>query len=250
MSRSGEQDDLPLFDTALPDLNLVQLFRTNRYVGADRVSDANQVSVGVTSRLFDAQNGAQFLSATLGQTYYFEDSARAPAGRAARATAAARTSSPSSPLTAYKNWNADFGLQWNPDAAAERARPGERCSTSRGPEQVINVGYRFQRDRLEQAEVSTAWPIGQRWNAFARYVYSFQDNKALERFVGLEYRSCCWRMRIAGPQIRQQPHRRAGHGHLPAAGTHRTCQCRIGGGCFPQPAPFAATSAQIQDLDS
>jgi len=42
------QDQLPVFDTALPDLNPVELFRNNRYVGADRVSDANQVSAGAS----------------------------------------------------------------------------------------------------------------------------------------------------------------------------------------------------------
>ena len=67
-----EQSDLPLFDTGLPDLNLVQLFRANRYVGADRVNDANQVSFGLTSRLFNADTGAQYLAASFGQAYYFE----------------------------------------------------------------------------------------------------------------------------------------------------------------------------------
>src|SRR3984893_8022561 len=66
------QGQLPVFDSALPDLNPVELFRTNRYVGADRVSDADQVSAGVTSRLLDAHDGRQFLAATLGQAYYFE----------------------------------------------------------------------------------------------------------------------------------------------------------------------------------
>ena len=37
---------------------MVQLFRTNRYVGADRVGNANQVSVGLTSRLLDAGGAA------------------------------------------------------------------------------------------------------------------------------------------------------------------------------------------------
>jgi LPS-assembly protein len=60
------------------------------------------------------------------------------------------------------------------------------------------LGYRFQRDRLDQTEVSTAWPVGQKWNVFARYVYSMRDDKALERFAGLEYRDCCWRMRLVG----------------------------------------------------
>ncbi|HYK26014.1 MAG TPA: LPS assembly protein LptD, partial [Steroidobacteraceae bacterium] len=62
------QDALPLFDTALPDLNLVQLFRTNRFVGADRVSDADQVTAGLTGRLL-GDSGQQYIAGTLGQTY-------------------------------------------------------------------------------------------------------------------------------------------------------------------------------------
>ncbi len=66
------QDAIPIFDTDTPDLNMVELFRTNRYVGADRVGDANLVSAGVTTRLLDAATGQQFLTATVGQAYYFE----------------------------------------------------------------------------------------------------------------------------------------------------------------------------------
>lgn len=191
-----EQDDLPLFDTALPDLNLVQLFRTNRYVGADRVSDANQLSVGVTSRLLDASDGTQFLVATLGQTFYFETP------RVSLPDETLRDSSRSDlvaqlGLTAYQNWYADFGLQWNPTTSrSERAQASLRYQP--GDEQVVNLAYRFQRDRLEQAEVSAAWPLGRRWSAFGRFVYSLRDSTALERFAGFEYRSCCWRLRLVG----------------------------------------------------
>jgi LPS-assembly protein len=65
------QDGLPIFDTGLPDLNLTELFRTNRYVGEDRIGDANQVAVALTTRLFDHVSGAQYLSATVGQIRYF-----------------------------------------------------------------------------------------------------------------------------------------------------------------------------------
>ncbi len=65
------QDGLPIFDTGLPDLNLTELFRTNRYVGEDRVGDANQVALALTTRLFDHVSGAQYLSATIGQIRYF-----------------------------------------------------------------------------------------------------------------------------------------------------------------------------------
>jgi LPS-assembly protein len=65
------QDSLPIFDTGLPDLNLTELFRTNRYVGEDRIGDANQVAIALTTRLFDHVSGAQYLSATVGQIRYF-----------------------------------------------------------------------------------------------------------------------------------------------------------------------------------
>ena len=65
------QDELPIFDTALPDLNLTELFRTNRFVGDDRIGDTNQLALGLTTRLFDQGSGTQYLSATIGQIHYF-----------------------------------------------------------------------------------------------------------------------------------------------------------------------------------
>ncbi len=65
------QDELPIFDSGLPDLNITELFRTNRYVGGDRIGDANQLAIGLTTRLFDQVSGAQYLSATIGQIRYF-----------------------------------------------------------------------------------------------------------------------------------------------------------------------------------
>jgi LPS-assembly protein len=64
------QNELPIFDTGLPDLSLTELFRTNRYVGSDRIGDANQVALAVTTRLVDHVTGAQYLSATIGQIRY------------------------------------------------------------------------------------------------------------------------------------------------------------------------------------
>jgi LPS-assembly protein len=65
------QDELPLFDTGLPDFNMVELFRSNRYVGDDRIGDANQLAFGLTSRLFNESTGTQYLSATVGEIRYF-----------------------------------------------------------------------------------------------------------------------------------------------------------------------------------
>ena len=190
------QDELPLFDTALPDLNLVQLFRTNRYVGADRVSDANQVSVGVTTRLIDADSGTQYLAATLGQIPYLEPP-RVLLPAETRRDGNSSDYVAQLALTAFKDWSADIGLQWNPEEN-RKERTQVRLQYKPGPEKVVNAGYRFQRDRLDQAEMSAAWPVARNWNLYGRFVHSFQDDKAIERFAGLEYSSCCWRMRVLG----------------------------------------------------
>ncbi len=187
------QNDLPVFDTAVPDLNLVELFRTNRYVGADRMSDANQISLGVTSRLLDARDGRQFLSATLGQTYYFETPRVLLPGE----TPPTHDHSDlvgQLTVSAFKNWNAGFGLQWDPTTSL-RQREEIDLQYRPSPEQVINLAYRFQRDLLEQAEISAAWPISQHWNFFARGVYSLKDSEAIERFAGFEYSASCWKVR-------------------------------------------------------
>jgi LPS-assembly protein len=188
-----DQAELPLFDTGLPDLNLVQLYRENRYVGADRVNDANQVAFGLTSRLFDSASGAQYVAVSVGQAYYFEK----PRVVLPTETPSTRDTSDfvaQLSLTAWKNWNFDAGIQWNPeDSRSERSQ--FRLQYRPGDDRVINLAYRAQRERLEQADVSAAWPIGKKWNAFGRMVYSLRDSSTLERFAGFEYKACCWRVR-------------------------------------------------------
>jgi LPS-assembly protein len=189
-----EQDDLPVFDTALPDLNLVQLFRTNRYVGTDRLSDANQLAVGITSRLLDAAGGRQYVSATIGQAYYFE----APEVRLPDEPESARDASDvvgELEMSAFQDWSARLGIRWDPeDTHIVKSEVGLQYRPA--PDQVVNAGYRLQRDSIEQLDLSAAWPINEQWRGFGRWVYSLRDKQTLDQFFGLEYSSCCWALRL------------------------------------------------------
>jgi LPS-assembly protein len=188
-----DQSQLPLFDTGLPDLNLVQLYRTNRYVGADRVNDANQVAFGLTSRLLDSDSGSQYIAASVGQAYYFEKP-RVVLPDEPPATRDTSDFIAQVSLTAYKNWNLEAGFQWNPeDERSERQQ--YRLQYRPDGERVVNVAYRALRDRIEQVDASVAWPIGNRWNVYGRYVYSLFDSKTLDQFAGFEYKSCCYKIR-------------------------------------------------------
>jgi LPS-assembly protein len=232
------QEQLPVFDTAVPDLiNPVELFRTNRYVGADRVSDANQVSLGLTSRLLDAQSGRQFISGTFGQIYYFEIPRVTLPGEApityGRSDFVAQLS-----LAAFEDWSADAGVQWDPqNQRSERTTVNLQYKPT--PNALINLAYRYERfttttelvpatgsngetlvpmpvqQGYDQIEFSTAFPIKRSWEVFAKEVYSLRDpqqphGQELERFVGFEYRACCWRLRLGA--------RRYVNSHDPNAG--------------------------------
>jgi LPS-assembly protein len=187
------QDDLPVFDTATADLNLVQLFRTNRYVGADRLSDANQLSIGVTSRLLDADSGKQFISGTIGQAYYFDEPRVALPGEVLDDPEFSDIIAELD-VTAFGDWNVGMGLQWDPSET--RSEKGDvQVQYKPAFDRVVNVGYRFRRGNIEQVEGSVAWPIGDNWSAYGRMVYSLEDHTSLDQFAGLEYRSCCWRIR-------------------------------------------------------
>jgi LPS-assembly protein len=189
-----DQADLPVFDTTIPDLNLVQLFRRNRYVGADRLSDADQVSYGVTSRLLDTDSGQQYLSATLGQTWYFDS----PRVTLPDEFVEERNSSniiAELALNAYRNWTVNFAYEWDPENT--RGNKSQFALQYRAAsDQVVNVGYRFRRNLIEQVDSSIAWPVFDRWKLFLGGVYSLRDEALIDQFAGFEYSSCCWRLRV------------------------------------------------------
>lgn len=187
------QDDLPVFDTIVPDFNLIQLYRTNRFIGYDRLGDTNQLSAGFTSRVLDSGDGRELFAVSLGQTRYFED------GRVTLPGETADEFDESNYIAeldvrAWQNWNAGLDLQWDAENN-EADRSSVRLQYRPGEKKAINAAYRYARDSLEQTDFSFAWPISENWQAIGRYNYSVKDSEALERFVGVEYESCCWAIR-------------------------------------------------------
>jgi LPS-assembly protein len=81
-----DQTRIPVFDSSSRDLSLDQLFAENQYIGVDRINDANQLTLAVTSRFLDQASGAERLQVTLGQRYYFAGQRVTLPGQVARAS--------------------------------------------------------------------------------------------------------------------------------------------------------------------
>ncbi|HEX9851814.1 MAG TPA: LPS assembly protein LptD, partial [Woeseiaceae bacterium] len=100
-------------------------------------------------------------------------------------------------LTAYGNWNIRMGVQWDPgDTRSEKGDVSFQYRPAN--DSVVNMGYRFRRNSIEQLDGSVAWPVGDRWAAYARMVYSLEEQTTVDQLAGLEYQACCWRVRLVG----------------------------------------------------
>jgi LPS-assembly protein len=189
-----EQTDLPVFDTILPDFNLVQLFRKYQFVGPDRIADTSQLSFGVTTRLVD-ESGVERLTATLGQTRYLDDQHVSLPGTAPNESNASDYVAEMS--IGREIWNLDVGYQWN-SSTDTTARAETRFEIRPQEDRLFGFGYRYRPGFIEQGDVSVVWPAADKWRVIGRYSYSFLEDEPLEQFVGWEYEACCWRFRMIG----------------------------------------------------
>jgi LPS-assembly protein len=189
-----DQSNLPVFDTILPDFNLVQLFRKYQFIGGDRVADTNRISVGMTSRLIESASGRERVSVTVGQTR-FRDPRRVMlpgelASDSTRSNYVAELFVGLSP-----NWNLDVGYQWNGESN-ETVRAETRFEYRPKDDRFFGVGYRMRKNLLEQGDLSVVWPVANRWRVIGQYSYSLLEKEPLERLAGIEYEACCWRLRL------------------------------------------------------
>ncbi len=193
-----EQDGLPIFDTRPFNFSYGQLFRDNRYTGPDRQTDANQLTLALTTRLLRQKDGFERLSASIGQIRYFDDSrvvlpGEIPLEQGKSAWVADANYAPTD------RWTIGASYQWDPkfrreDLASVRAR------YLFADDGIVNITYRRRRDLLDQADFSFLYPVTPTWSVVGRYYHSFyrdadQEPGLLEAVAGVQWDSCCLAVR-------------------------------------------------------
>lgn len=197
VDESGNQR---VFDSSLPLFSFGQLFRENRFNGADRVGDANQLSTALSTRFFD-ERGRELLSASLGRIFYFQDREVTLPGAAIETDKAS-------------NWLAEIKSQWTPSMStraslewnakqSELDRGTLDWRYQKGPRRIVRLAYRFERETLKQVDVAGIWPITAQWHAVGRWLRSIKEQTTLETLAGLEYESCCWAVRVVQRRYRE-----------------------------------------------
>jgi LPS-assembly protein len=207
-----DQSLLPNYDSGANDFNLATIYTENAYVGNDRISDSNLLTLGVTTRFLDPDTGAETARLGVAQRLRFSDQnvtlpGELPAG--GRVSDLLLGGS----INWDPRWSVDSTIQFNPATdQSVRATLGARYSP--GPYRTLSAAYRFQRDSSEQVDFAWQWPLndlwgdkgqklasgqgqGQgRWYSVGRMNYSMNERKLVNALLGFEYDADCWLGRI------------------------------------------------------
>jgi LPS-assembly protein len=189
-----DQNSIPVFDSGQQDINFSTIYAENQFSGSDRINDANQVTVGVTSRFINTTTGAERLRVGMAQRYYFATQ------RVTLPGVPVRTGNSSDLLAALSgtvapHWTADAGWQYSTNfSQTQKFNAGARYQPQ--PGKLLNLSYRETLNSLRQTDVSTQWPLGRGWTGLGRWNYSLRERRSLEALAGAEYNGGCWVLRI------------------------------------------------------
>ena len=192
-----DQSMLPMFDTALIDLNQNSIFSENQFVGGDRVMDSHQVTIGASTRITN-NKGLEKLFLTLAQRFYLDDRKVLQESQFSNSDYQSDSSdilislgssiSKSFKISAEHQYNMDeettnrlaFGAKYNPDIG-----------------KFVNASYRFINDPndgtdIRQVNIAGQWPINSGWSSVGRYQYDLEAHGVIEALAGLNYDAGCW----------------------------------------------------------
>ena len=197
-----DQQDLPIFDTSVYSPIYEAYFLENLFTGPDRVNDANRVSLGVTTRLIPHESGIEALRLSLGQAFFFEDRRVQLPGR----SPATSTASPllgEIGLRFDRHWSATASGQW--DLLSDADTKLDETSALRlayyGDDgRFVRAGYGKTDGISEYTDLAFTWPVSDQVSLIGRWAYSLETEENMEALAGIEYGSCCWRVRAFARQ--------------------------------------------------
>ena len=207
-----EQNFLPNYDSGVNSFNFATVFTENAFVGNDRISDANLLTLGLTSRLLDPATGAEALRLGVAQRLRFDDQKVTLPGTLP-VTDRVSDLLVGASVNWVPQWSLDSTVQYNPKIkTSELASIGVRYNP--GPYRTLSAAFRRQRNLSQTIDVGWQWPINDLWGdkgrdlgagqgqgggryySVGRLNYSTLDKKLVDAVVGLEYDGCCWIGRV------------------------------------------------------
>lgn len=211
------QAQTPLFDTADAGFGVSQIFSENTFIGNDRIADNNAATLGLTSRMIEANTGAERANVTLAQKQQFTGQRVGLNGNIVNPTTYSDTLGSAS-VRLLGNFSADVFGQYNTQLNRfVQTTVGGSWRPTQG--RSLNFGYRnvwsppvqasVQNNQTftpsatttDQYNISGQWPITREVSVLGRWGYDALTTKTLNTLVALEWSRDCWTFRGAYSQV-------------------------------------------------
>ena len=210
-----DQSHIYYYDSSLLQSDYSGLFRDRTYGGLDRIASANQVTTGVTSRVYDDAAVERF-NISVGQIYYFTES------RTGDDNIKWENDDKTGSLvwagdTYWRisdRWGLRSGIQYDTRLDSV-ATSSSSIEYRRDENRMLQLNYRYASSEYIQATLpsyySTAeqykngisqvgavasFPIADRWSIVGAYYFDTNVNKEADSMLGLQYNSCCYAIRF------------------------------------------------------
>jgi len=200
-----DQSNIGIYDTAQLQEDYFGLFRDRRFSGLDRIADANQLTLGFTSRFLDEANLEKF-KFSLGQTLYFEDSRVLVENQYLQESESTSVLAAEVDAHLFKDWFISGSLQH--DTENNKNKKNEVTLDFRpSNDKLLQFSYRYVPDLLNsntndrvnisQAGIRTSWPIRDDLYFVGNWYYDLNESRRIETYTGFQYESCCWALRLS-----------------------------------------------------
>ncbi len=216
------QNDIPIFDTTIIPFSFSQLFTNNSFSGYDRIQNANQLAYALSSNINNAE-GQQILNGGIGQIWYFANRNVSLCQNQPGQPPCIQIENPDyqqnfSDVAAYGSyninsaWSLTANLTFNPYSTLLDSQEYTVSYTPNSMD-VINVSYQNNRQNysllsnqqilqgtppLPSSIINTSFILGftPQWASFGSFNYSIENSGPIAEFVGIQYSSCCWAIRL------------------------------------------------------
>lgn len=200
-----DQRNIGIYDTAQLQDDYYGLFRDRRFSGLDRIADANQMTLGVTTRLFDDHN-QEVTKFSLGQIFYLEDSKLGHEDSIFEQNQATSILAAELDTRLTQDWYLGAAIQYDTNTSDNKKT---EATLDFRPEanKLLQLSYRYVPDLLNsntndianisQAGVRAAWPINDSLYFVGNWYYDLNENRSVETYTGFQYESCCYALRLS-----------------------------------------------------
>jgi LPS-assembly protein len=211
------QAQTPIFDTAAAGFGVSQIFAENTFIGNDRIADRNTATLGVTSRMIEANTGAERASVTLAQQQQFTGQKVGLNGNISNPTTYSDTLGSGS-VRLLGNFSADMFGQYNTQlnrfvqttvGGSWRPTPGRSLNFGwrniwSPPVQASvqnNQAFVPSATTTDQYNISGQWPLTRELSVLGRWGYDALTTKTLNTLMGFEWTRDCWTFRSVYSQM-------------------------------------------------